>query len=78
MTIQTFFKAENSIFLNIEIGGIWVEGYEPLVGGIKIWWDGKCPIQAYMKGYMITNNNIGSSLSYSQTFPVCQKMFCLS
>ena len=40
MTIQTFFKAEYSIFLNIEIGGPWMEGYEPLAGGIKIWWDG--------------------------------------
>ena len=40
MTIQTFFKAENSIFLNIEIVRPWMEGDEPLVGGIKIWWDG--------------------------------------
>ena len=40
--------------------------------------DNKFPIQANIKGYMITNNNIRSSLSYFQSFPVCQKMFCLS
>ena len=37
---SNFFKAENSIFLNIEIVRPWMEGDEPLVGRIKIWWDG--------------------------------------